>query len=82
MTLAFFCISALDLLGALDTITEDERKSAIEWVYAQQIHPDEKNSEESIKFCGFRGGPFMGAPYNPNAVSSLFSIVFLLEFYH
>ena len=44
MTLAFFCLSGLDLLGALESeIPEERRKIWIDWIYAQQILPDEKN---------------------------------------
>lgn len=47
MTLAFFIISALDLLGALETrTTASERQSWIDWIYHCQ-HPD----------GGFRGSP-------------------------
>jgi hypothetical protein len=41
MTLAFFCLSALDLLGALDEhVTAQDKKDWIDWVYAMQIHPE------------------------------------------
>lgn len=47
MTLVFFTISALDLLGVLFTrTTENERKEYINWIYGCQ-HPD----------GGFRGFP-------------------------
>ncbi|KAL8999298.1 MAG: hypothetical protein Q9169_001843 [Polycauliona sp. 2 TL-2023] len=49
MTLAFFILCGLDLLGALETnTTEDERTAYVEWIYRCQ-HPD----------GGFRG--FTGA---------------------
>lgn len=38
MTLAYFCLSALDLLGQLDTATADvERKNFTDWIYSQQL---------------------------------------------
>lgn len=38
MTLAYFCLSALDLLGQLDTVTtEKEREEYIDWIYSQQL---------------------------------------------
>ena len=47
LTLAFFCISALDLLGELSTVTTPEERSQwINWVYRNQ-HPS----------GGFRGSP-------------------------
>lgn len=40
MTLAFFVLCGLDLLGALETnISEDERGSYVDWIYRCQ-HPD------------------------------------------
>lgn len=40
MTLAFFCLASLELLGALETaVSERNRKDWIEWIYAQQIKP-------------------------------------------
>ncbi|PKC04350.1 protein geranylgeranyltransferas-like protein type I beta subunit [Rhizophagus irregularis] len=67
MTLAFFCLSGLDLLGALESeIPEERRKTWIDWIYAQQILPDERNPEINEKICGFRGSPFSGLPFDPN----------------
>ena len=39
MTILFFCISGLDLLKALDVLS-DSRQNIIEWIYAQQVLPD------------------------------------------
>lgn len=41
MTLLFFVISGLDLLGALDDISSKQREDIIEWIYAQQVVPSE-----------------------------------------
>ncbi|KAH7062074.1 geranylgeranyl transferas-like protein type i beta subunit [Macrophomina phaseolina] len=52
MTLAFFILSALDLLGQLPTATtEQERQDYIDWIYHNQ-HPD----------GGFRASPAMHLP--------------------
>ncbi|KAK7727663.1 geranylgeranyl transferase type-1 subunit beta [Botryosphaeria dothidea] len=60
MTLAFFIVSALDLLGQLrDATSEQERQHYIDWVYHNQ-HPD----------GGFRAAPAMdlaGARADDNA---------------
>lgn len=37
MTLAYFCLSALDLLGGLDKISAEKKKEHIDWVYAQMV---------------------------------------------
>ena len=39
MTIAFFAISGLDMLNALDTV-EGMKANIIEWIYAFQILPD------------------------------------------
>jgi hypothetical protein len=44
MTCAYFGLSGLDILGVLDQeVTEAIKKDWIEWIYAQQIHPDPFN---------------------------------------
>ncbi|KAJ1361645.1 Geranylgeranyl transferase type-1 subunit beta [Parelaphostrongylus tenuis] len=49
VTLLFFAVSALDLLGELNSLlTEDRRKSIIDWIYKLQV-------SSSGRFCGFRG---------------------------
>ena len=61
MTLAFFGLSGLDMLGALDTTLSAQRKKEIvDWVYSHQILPSEDGNLES---CGFRGSNFIGAPF-------------------
>lgn len=52
LTLAYFTLSALDLLGELDKI---DRKAAIDWVYSNQVVPDVEDPESNWKDCGFRG---------------------------
>eukprot|EP00211_Chloroparvula_japonica_P005719 CAMPEP_0119124058 /NCGR_PEP_ID=MMETSP1310-20130426/3791_1 /TAXON_ID=464262 /ORGANISM="Genus nov. species nov., Strain RCC2339" /LENGTH=359 /DNA_ID=CAMNT_0007113947 /DNA_START=31 /DNA_END=1106 /DNA_ORIENTATION=+ len=59
MSLLYFVLGALDLLDALPS---DERKAEIiDWIYAQQILPDE--SGEFTSYCGWRGSPFLGHPH-------------------
>lgn len=66
MTLVFFALSGLDLLGALDENISDKRKEEIiDWIYAQQILPEDGRD---IDTCGFRGGSYMGVPYPDNTV--------------
>ena len=40
MTLVFFSLSGLDLLCALQEV-ESLRADIVEWIYAQQVLPDE-----------------------------------------
>ncbi|KAH6560466.1 hypothetical protein BASA62_010476 [Batrachochytrium salamandrivorans] len=65
MTLGYFCVAGLDLLGTLDSkVSQQQRSAWIEWIYAQQIHPCDKYRADS-GVCGFRGSPFAGAPFDP-----------------
>ncbi|PWN46541.1 terpenoid cyclases/Protein prenyltransferase [Violaceomyces palustris] len=53
MTLAFFCLAGLDLLGLVEQrLTPDERSEFSDWIYDQQI--------PSSQGGGFRGSPAGG----------------------
>ena len=39
MTVAFFALSGLDILDAIDVLKE-ERKEIIDWIYSLQVLPD------------------------------------------
>jgi geranylgeranyl transferase type-1 subunit beta len=53
MTLACFCLSGLDLLGAIETdLTAEERQQYIEWIYAQQVHPSQIKGESAHNHLG------------------------------
>ncbi len=61
MTLAFFGMSGLDVLGVLDTtLSKERKKEIIDWVYSHQILPSE---DGNMELCGFRGSSFIGAPF-------------------
>ncbi|KAL9940445.1 hypothetical protein V8E36_001150 [Tilletia maclaganii] len=54
MTLGYFCLGGLDLLGVVESkIPEQERSELVEWIYDQQI-PREHGG-------GFRGSPASGS---------------------
>lgn len=61
MTLAFFGLSGLDVLGALDTMSQQRKQETINWIYGHQILPEEGGS---MDHCGFRGSAFIGSPYS------------------
>ncbi|XP_071485218.1 geranylgeranyl transferase type-1 subunit beta-like [Diadema antillarum] len=65
LTVAFFALSGLDILGSLD-IVEAEKQEIINWIYSLQVLPDTANSEESLSRCGFRGSSTIGIKYNPS----------------
>ncbi|KAK9696795.1 Geranylgeranyl transferase type-1 subunit beta [Basidiobolus ranarum] len=70
MTLGYFCISGLDILDKLDVLSEETKKEYIEWIYAQQIHPNVNSPDINKPICGFRGSSFTGCPYSPEATST------------
>ncbi|KAI9032831.1 terpenoid cyclases/protein prenyltransferase alpha-alpha toroid [Phycomyces nitens] len=74
MTLGFFCLNALDLLGALDeSVSEQNKKDWIDWIYAQQILPENDDENDSnLGYCGFRGSSWSGRPFDPNATHSCY----------
>lgn len=37
LTLAFFAISGLDVLGAIDELSEEKRQNLIDWIYSLQV---------------------------------------------
>ncbi|CAO3617355.1 unnamed protein product [Cunninghamella echinulata] len=68
MTLAYFCLGGLELLGALDTvISEHNKKDWIDWIYSQQIVPSDDNQNEP--HCGFRGSSWSGRSFNPDKIA-------------
>lgn len=68
MTILFFGVCGLDILNALDTIQPNERDQIIEWIYAQQVLPDKTGITDA--YCGFRGGSYMGTPFDSKKVWS------------
>jgi hypothetical protein len=54
ITLLYFCVSGLDILNALDTITNKEE--IIKWVYSLQIVPNNEEEEKFSENSGFTGG--------------------------
>lgn len=70
MTLAFFSLGALALLDELEnSITHENKKDWIEWIYAQQLLPTNQEPNLNERHCGFRGSSWSGRPFDPSAVS-------------
>ncbi|XP_066993904.2 geranylgeranyl transferase type-1 subunit beta [Anabrus simplex] len=55
LTIAFFTISGLDILNALDDLDEAKKQNIIEWIYRLQILPNDSEREECRKASGFQG---------------------------
>ncbi|KAL8610793.1 hypothetical protein ACOMHN_016776 [Nucella lapillus] len=60
MTIAFFALSGLDLLGALHEVEKD-KSAFIDWIYSLQVLPNSSGS--NVSQCGFRGSSTMGHSY-------------------
>ena len=71
MTLCYFCVSALDLLGSLDKIRD--KQSIIEWIYNLQVVPGESKGDcdepDFWQHSGFIGGTFMGGAFGPKGTN-------------
>ncbi|PIA60225.1 hypothetical protein AQUCO_00300017v1, partial [Aquilegia coerulea] len=52
LTLAYFVISGLNILNALDRI---DKEQVVNWVLSFQVHPSDSDSKDSRKFYGFYG---------------------------
>mmetsp|Transcript_772 Transcript_772/g.1187 ORF Transcript_772/g.1187 Transcript_772/m.1187 type:complete len:345 (+) Transcript_772:28-1062(+) len=64
LMLLYFVLGSKDLTNTLPEV-EEEKKAIIDWVYSQQLIPDKDDSSLNDEFCGFRGSPFTGNPWNP-----------------
>jgi len=63
LSIVFFSVSSLDLIGCLDGI---DRKAVVEWIYALQVLPEKgEDSPTLAKQAGFVGGTFLGTKYDP-----------------
>jgi geranylgeranyl transferase type-1 subunit beta len=73
MTLAFFSLASLALLGQLDDKVNDaNKKDWIEWIYAQQVLPTGQTPDPNEGYCGFRGSSWSGRAFEPNAATCSF----------
>ncbi|KAH7729796.1 hypothetical protein AAVH_02270 [Aphelenchoides avenae] len=78
LTLLFFIIGSLDLLGRLESlISEDERRKIIEWIYSLQLTRSSKCPAEA---CGFRGSTLV-APVDEEGNTVASSLVTLRSYY-
>jgi len=63
LTLLYFILSGLDVLGAINKI-DDRKVGIIDWIYSLQIITD-ANDAELICNCGFRPSPAFGNSFDP-----------------
>lgn len=64
LTLVYFAVMALDLLGALDQV---DKEAIVEWVYSLQVlsGPEGEGDAGGGAGYGFRGSPSVGIHYQP-----------------
>jgi len=80
VTLLYFCLSALDVLGALDHFVEKDANAVsriVDWIYAMQLQP---NQHTRFEKCGFRGSSYVGVPFDPHYESSKQSCIAEFQF--
>ncbi|KAJ7975821.1 Geranylgeranyl transferase type-1 subunit beta [Quillaja saponaria] len=65
LTLAYFIISGLDILGALDRVDKD---AVVGWVLSLQVHPGNKADLNNGQFYGFHGSRTSQFPPDHNGV--------------
>lgn len=63
LTVAYFCVAALDLLGAIDKVN---RPALIEWIYSQQLRKPE--GAPSDWRGGWRGAHLYGGPFDADGL--------------
>jgi geranylgeranyl transferase type-1 subunit beta len=56
LTVMYFALSALDLLGAVDGYPQERKTQLVDFIYALQVLP----SDQDVRRCGFRGSPHAG----------------------
>ena len=61
LTLCYFCVSALDILDALDQLKN--KQGIIDWIYNLQVCPPENDKDLYWQHAGFIGGTFLGGTY-------------------
>lgn len=70
-TMVYFCVAALEMLGALDEVLGAELKTqVVDWIYNNQITLERAFS---WRHCGFKGGSFVGQPFSGGALEGYFS---------
>ncbi|UXI14418.1 geranylgeranyl transferase type-1 subunit beta [Sarcoptes scabiei] len=64
LTILFYVLSGLDLLDALDELDCEQKSIIIEWIYKQQIHPEEQNDELFYQNGHYGFGPISASEPN------------------
>ncbi|KAL7749868.1 Geranylgeranyl transferase type-1 subunit beta [Sorochytrium milnesiophthora] len=72
MSLLYFCLTGLDTLGAMDILSVADKRALVEWIYAQQVLPNQQDISQAtnIACCGFRGGSFTTGDFDPRKTAA------------
>lgn len=62
LSLLYFALQALDVLGAIDTLNNDVKAAIIAYLHAMQVLPEPGTG--NVERCGFRGGTYVGVPFD------------------
>ncbi|CAK1542184.1 unnamed protein product [Leptosia nina] len=62
VTIAYFSVSGLDVLGSLSSISIELRNRIIDWIYRLQVQPDKETGDMSA--CGFQGSSTVNIDFN------------------
>ncbi|XP_041980753.1 geranylgeranyl transferase type-1 subunit beta [Aricia agestis] len=63
VTIAYFSVAGLDVLGSITNITLELRSRIIEWIYRLQVHPNKETGDMSA--CGFQGSSTVNIDIGP-----------------
>ncbi|VVC96985.1 geranylgeranyl transferase type-1 subunit beta [Leptidea sinapis] len=62
VTIAYFSVAGLDVLGSISSLPEDLRNRIINWLYRLQVFPDNETGDMSA--CGFQGSSTVNIDLN------------------
>ncbi|XP_022131184.1 geranylgeranyl transferase type-1 subunit beta [Pieris rapae] len=62
VTIAYFAVSGLDILGSISTMSLELQNRIIQWIYRLQVHPDKDTGDMSA--CGFQGSSTVNIDFN------------------
>lgn len=62
VTIAYFSVVGLDILGATESLSDEQRNKIIDWLYTLQVHPGE---DGDMSVCGFQGSSTVNIDLGP-----------------
>ncbi|OWR49949.1 geranylgeranyltransferase type 1 beta subunit [Danaus plexippus plexippus] len=62
VTIAYFSVAGLDVLGSITSMTIDMQSRIIEWIYRLQVEPNKETGDMTA--CGFQGSSTINMPFD------------------